>query len=118
SADHGDDIRVVLEIVAQHRSDDLGLAAIARVEQRPDRTVDQARGQDFLLARPALALEEAAWDLARGEGLLLIVDGQREEVDAGLRRPLADDRAEHDRIAVSTEDGAVGLARDSSGLQD
>ena len=67
-------------------ADDLGLVAEAGGEQRPDRPVDQARGQHLLLGRPAFALEEAARDLARGEGLLLVVDGQREEIDAGLRR--------------------------------
>ena len=36
--------------------------------------------------RAAFALEEAAGDLARGVGLLLVVDGQREEVEAGLGR--------------------------------
>ena len=64
--------------------DDLGLAAEALGEERADRAVDEARGQRLLLARPALALEEAAGDLARGEGLLLVVHGEREEVDARL----------------------------------
>jgi len=45
-------------------------------EERPDRPIDQARGQDFLLAGPALALEEAARDLAGGKRLLLIIDRQ------------------------------------------
>ena len=51
------------------------------------RAVDQAGGQHFLLGRPRLALEEAARDLAGGVDLLLVVDGQREEVLAGLRAP-------------------------------
>ena len=70
---------------APARCDDLRLVAIAFEEQRADRAVDQARGQDLLLARTAFALEEAAGDLAGGEGLLLVVDGQREEIEAGLR---------------------------------
>jgi hypothetical protein len=74
AADHRDDIGVVLEIMAQYRRDDLGLAAEVRMEERPDRPVDQARGQNLLFARPALALEEAARDLAGSEGFLLIVD--------------------------------------------
>ena len=74
--------------------DDLGLVAEALGEQRPDRPVDQARGQHLLLGRPAFALEEAAGDLAGGEGLLLVVHGEREEIVAGLRL-LLDDRRWH-----------------------
>jgi hypothetical protein len=33
-------------------------------EQRADRTIDQARGQGFLLGRTAFTLEETAGDLA------------------------------------------------------
>ena len=68
----------------QHGGDDLDLVAEALREQRADRPVDQARDQGLVLGGPALALEEAAGDLARGEGLLLVVHGQREEV---LARP-------------------------------
>ena len=51
-------------------------------EQRPDRTVDEARGERLLLGGTALALEIAAGDLAGGEGLFLVVHGEREKVDA------------------------------------
>ena len=51
-------------------------------EERADRPVDQPRGEDFLGRRPTLALDEAAGKLARGIGLLAVVDGQREEVEA------------------------------------
>ena len=83
--DHADDVGVVLHVVGEHGDDDLDLVLEALDEQRPDRAVDQARGQHLLLGRPRLALEEAAGDLAGGVGLLLVVDGQREEVLAGLR---------------------------------
>ena len=84
--DHGDDVGIVLEVVLQHGDDDLGLVLEALDEQRADRTVDQAGDQGFLLGRTAFTLEEAARDLAGGEGLFLVVDGQREEVLARLRR--------------------------------
>jgi len=54
-------------------------------EQRADGAVDQARGQGFLFAGPAFALEEAARDLAYGVGLLDVMHGQGKEVLAGLR---------------------------------
>ena len=80
------DVGIVLAVMGQHRGDDLGLVLEAVGEQRPDRPVDQARGQRLLLGRPPLALEKAARDLARSEGLFLVVDGQREEILAGLHR--------------------------------
>src|SRR6185312_11423205 len=69
-ADQGDDIGIVLEIVRQHRADDLRLVAEARREERTDRPVDETRGQRLLLRGTALALEEAAGDLAGRESLL------------------------------------------------
>ena len=103
--------------MAQHGADDLRLVAIALVEQRPDGAVDQAGDQGLLLARASLALEEAAGDLARGEGLLLVVDGEREEVDALPRALGAHGGAEHDGLAIAGEHGAVGLPRDAARFQ-
>ncbi len=118
AADHGDDVGVVLQVVAQHGGDDLDLIAEALGEQRADRPVDQAGLQHLGLGRPALALEEAAGDLAGGERLLLVVHGQREEVLAGSGALHPDGGAQHDRIAVAGQHGAVGLAGDLAGLQD
>ena len=85
--DQRHDVGIVLEVMAEDGDDDLGLAAEAFGEERADRAVDEARGERLLLARPAFALEEAAGDLARGEGLLLVVHGEGEEVDARLFGP-------------------------------
>ena len=94
-ADQSHDIRIVLQVVAQHRADDLRLVAISLREQRPDRPVDQPGGEDLLLRRTPLALEEPARDLARGEALLLVVYRKREEVETRLRGFLVDDGAEN-----------------------
>ena len=115
--DHRQNVGIVLEIVGQRRDDDQRLVAIALVEQRADRAVDQARGEDFLLAGTALTLEEATGDLARGECLLLVVHGQREEIEAGLRLLLEHDGGQHGGAAVGRHHGAVGLARDLAGLE-
>jgi hypothetical protein len=61
----------------QDGDDDLRVILVAVGEERADRTVDQAGDQRLLLARPALALEKAARDLAGGDGIFLVVDGQR-----------------------------------------
>ena len=79
------DVGIVLEVVREHGDDDLGVVLVALDEQRADRAVDEARDQRLLLGRAAFALEVAAGDAAGGVGALLVVDGEREEVEAGLR---------------------------------
>jgi hypothetical protein len=63
-----------------------------------------SRGQGFLLGGTPSALEEAAGDLARGIGLLLVVDGQRKEILARLGRLRRHRGDEHHRI-VEAHDG-------------
>ena len=116
--DHRQDVRVVLAVMGEHGDHDLGLVLEPLGEQRPDRAVDQARGQRLLLGGPALALEEAARDLARGERLLLVVDGQREEVLAGLDRPGRDRRREHDGLTHRRQHRTIGLTGDAAAFQD
>ena len=73
---HRQNVGIVLHVVRQHGHDHLGLVTPAIDEQGTDRAVDQAGDQRLLLGGPALALEIAAGDAARGVGLFLIVDGQ------------------------------------------
>src|SRR5690606_5459548 len=115
--DHGDDVGIVLEVMRQDGDDDLRVAAIAGGEKRPDGTVDEARDEGFLLARAPLALEKAAGNLAGGEGLFLVVDGEREEVDARLLVPGGNDGGEHGGLAIGGEHGAIRLAGDLAGLE-
>ena len=116
-ADHGDDVGIVLLVVRQHGDDHLGVAAPAVGEQRTDRTVDQPRGQRVLLGRTALALEVAAGDAAGRVVLFRVVDGERQEVDAGLRRLGGDHGGDDGGLAVGGDDRAVGLAGDLAGFQ-
>ena len=114
---HRQNVGIVFHVVRQHGDDHLGLVAPAVDEQRTDRAVDQAGDQRLLLGRTAFALEIAAGNAARGVGLFLIVDGQRQEVDAFPRRLGGDDGGEHDGLAVGGHHGAVGLTGDLSGFK-
>src|SRR5690606_12309541 len=73
--------------------------------------------QGLLLGRTAFTLEIAARDLAGGEGLFLVVDGQREEIQARLGRVAVDDGGEDHGLAVGGQDGAVGLTGDAARFQ-
>src|SRR6185437_3431657 len=96
---------------------DLRLVLVAIGKQRADRTVDQAADQRLVLGRPAFALEIAARDLAGGEVFFLVVDGQREEILAGLGAMGRNHGGEHDGLAERGEHGAVRLAGDLAGLE-
>ena len=118
AADHRHNVRIVLQIVAEHGGDNLDFIAEAMREERTDRTVDQAAGEHFLLGRTTFTLEEAARDLAGSEGLFLIVDRQREEILPRLRGAHAHGGAEHHGLTIGDEHGAIGLTGDLAGLED
>src|SRR3546814_4377749 len=85
-------------------------------EQRADRSVVQARDQRFLLGLAAFALEEAARDAAAGVELLLVVDGEREEV-LPLARGLVGDGADQQHGALARDhDRDTSLASDLAGF--
>ena len=116
--DHREDVGIVFEIVRQRGDDHLRLVAPAVGEQRTDRAVDQARDQRLLLGRAAFALEIAAGNAAGGVEFFLVVDGQRQEIDALARLLGGDDGRQHLGLAIGGDDGAVGLAGDLAGLED
>ena len=114
-ADEGRDVGVDLRVDGQHRGDDLHFVHVAGREQRANRAVDEAAGQHRVFGRPALALEEAAGDFARGVGALLVFHGQREKRQMPLFA--AADHGDHDhRVAHTDDHGGVGLAGDGAGL--
>ena len=64
--------------------DDLRLVQIAFGEQRADRTVDQAAGEDFFFRRTSFALDEAAGKLAGGVSVFAIIHGERKKAAFGF----------------------------------
>ena len=104
---HREDVvrRVVVD--RQRHVHQLGLTTPALGEERAQRAVDHAGDERALLAGTALALEEAAGDLARGVHPLLDIHRQREEVDVAqiARRGGGQDA----RVAGGDDDGAGGL---------
>ena len=116
--DQRQDVGIVFQIVRQRGDDHLRFATPAIGEQRTDRAVDQAGNQRFLFGRTAFALEVAAGNAARGVVFFLVVDGERQEVDAFARLLGRDGSGEHGGLAVGGEHGAVGLTRYPAGLED
>ena len=117
SADHGGNIGIDLRIGRHHGRHDLHFVVETFREQRTQRTVDQARGQDLLFAGTAFALEETAGDLARSVGALLIIHGQREKILVGFGILASHHGDQHHGVVQTDHDCTTGLARDLAGLQ-
>jgi len=115
--DKGDNVGIVFHVVRQDSQDDLGFVLVSIGEQRTDRPVDQARRQGFVFRRAAFAFEKAAGDLAGGIGFFLVVDRQREEIEARFRILGRHDGGQNGCFAVRAHDGAVGLAGDLPGFK-
>ena len=81
------DVRIVLGVGREHKSNDLGFAVEAIGKQRPNRPVNHSAGENFALAGTSFALDEAAGNASAGVGVFAVVDGQGEEIDsfAGIR---------------------------------
>ena len=109
-------VGVVVGVGRDDERDDLRLAAPAVGEERTDRAIDQAAREHFLLGRLAFALEEPAGDASRGVGVLLVVAGERQEIDPFARVGVRAGGHQHHRVAQADDDGAVGLLGDAPGF--
>ena len=110
SADHAGDLRQAVGIDRHDGHDDRTVVAHILREQRADRPVDEARGQDRLVGRTRLALDERAGDLADSVKLFLKIDGKREEVDAFARLGRGGHIDEHNRFAPAHQHRSVRQA--------
>jgi hypothetical protein len=104
--------------VAERRRDQLRFVAKAGRKQWPDWSVDQPGGEDLFLRRAAFSFEEATRNLTGREGLFLVVDGEREEIDTLSWLPLRNRGAQYGRLAIGDEDRPIRLPTDAPGLQD
>ena len=111
------DIGIVFGIGREHHGDDLGLAAEAFGEQRADGPIDLAAGQNFALAGTAFALDEAAGNASGGVGVLAVVDGEREKVDALAGLGIGAGGGQDDVVAHAHNAGAVRLLGQFSGFK-
>ena len=112
----GEDVGVVFAVGAEEQGDDLGVVEVALGEERTQRTVGHAAGEDFLFGRAAFALEVAAGELAGGGGFFAVFDGEREQVLAFLDLGGGDGGDDDDGVAQADGDGAVGQFGELAGF--
>jgi hypothetical protein len=114
-ADH---VRIVFLVGGEDQGDDLGLIAEAIGEERADGAIDLAAGEDFFFAGPAFTLDEAAGNTSAGVGVLALVHGEGEEVDAFARVRRCDCSRQDDGFAGGDERCAGGLLGHAASLKD
>ncbi len=115
---HGGHIGIVFIVQGQYGGDQLRFIAVPVREERPDGPVDDPGSQDFPLVGSSFPFEKTAGNLSRRKCHLLVVHGQRHEVQpfpAALRRHHGD---EDHRVSVCDEHTAVGLAGHIVDLQE
>ena len=111
------DIGIVFRVGGENQGDDLGLAPEAFGEHRTDRPVNLAAGEHLALAHAPFALDEAAGEASTGIGVLAVVDGEREEVDALAGLGIGGSGGENHVFAEADDDCAVGLLGKFSGFE-
>ena len=104
------DLGIHRRVERHHGADDLHLVGEALGKQRTDRTVDQARSEDFLLGRTPFATEKTAGDNAGGVGLFLVIDGHGKEIALARGALLVYHGAQHHGVAHVDHHGGIGLA--------
>ena len=118
SAVDAEDVGIVLAIGGEKRGDDLRVVEVALGEERPQRAVRHATGENFLFRGTAFALEVAAGDLADRGRAFAVLDGEREEILAFLDFGGGDGGDDDEGIAVADGDRAVGEVGELAGFDD
>ncbi len=111
-------VGVVLTVRAHERADDLRVVEVALREERAQRAIRHARGEDFLLGGTAFALEVAAGEPADCRRLFAVFDAQREPVLALFDLRRGDRGDEDDGFAATHGHGSVGELRELAGFYD
>ncbi len=112
-----EDIGIILAVGREHERDDLRLALESLGEHRTDRAIDLAAGEHFALAHAAFALDEASGETSAGVGVLAVVHGEREEVDAFAGIGVGGGGGENDVFAEANHGRSVGLLGEFSGFK-
>ena len=103
-----EDVGVVFTIGAEQDGDDLGVVEITLREQRTQRAVRHAAGEDFLFGGAAFALEVTTGEHAGGGGFFLVFHGEREPGLAVFDLGGGNGGDEDDGVTAADGDGTVG----------
>jgi hypothetical protein len=115
-ADDAEDVGIVFAVGAEHNGLHLDFVVPTLGEERTDRAIGEAAGEDFLFGRTAFALEVTAGELSGSGGLLAVIDGEREEILTFLGLGRGHGGHDDDSFAELNGYGAVGLLGELAGF--
>jgi hypothetical protein len=75
----------------------------------PEGAIDKSRDQGFPIARPPFPLEEASRDPSRCIGHFLVIDGERDKVNAFPLLFRGNGCDQYDRFTILYQDSTIGL---------
>jgi hypothetical protein len=107
---------IALRIRGKNQTDNLALAGETFREQRADRPVRQAAGENFLLGRAAFTFQVTAGNAARGVRILAVIHCEREKRSAGFGLLVGADCRENNVVARTDDNCPVGLLGNLTGL--
>ncbi|OQB91521.1 MAG: hypothetical protein BWX84_01366 [Verrucomicrobia bacterium ADurb.Bin118] len=113
-----EDVRVILAVGAEHDGLDLDFVVPAFGEERTDRAIRHAHGEDFLFGGAPFALEVAAREFARRGGFLPVIHGQGKEILAFPGFGGGHGGHNDHGFAELNRDGAVRLFGELAGFDD
>ena len=116
SADHSGQLRAASGIYAHNKAVQGYVVAVILREQRTHRTVDNTGCKDRILRCAALTTVETARDLSDCVHLLLVLYGQREEIDTVTRLVRSGCGTQKNGLTVVDESRSVCLGSDSSDI--
>ena len=114
----GKHVGIVLTVRAHERADDLRVVEVALREERAQRAIRHARGEDFLFRGTTFALEVTTGEPADRRRLFAVFDAQREPVLALFDLRRGDRGDEDDGFAATHGHGSVGELRELAGFDD
>src|ERR1035438_9990028 len=83
-------VGIVIGVGRQDEGDDLRLTLESLGEHRADRAVDLSAGENFALTHAAFALDEAAGETSAGVGVFAVINREGKEIDAFARIGVGD----------------------------
>ena len=106
---HSCNLWCIVLLYGQYGSYNLYIISIALWEQRTNRTVNETAAQNCRLARTTFSLYKTARNLANGVHLLLIINGQREEINALTRLLRSGSSNQYNGFTITNQNSTICL---------
>lgn len=111
------DVRVVLKIVMEKGNEEMSVVIVEVKEKREDRKVDKERKEGLVLDRKELKIEIEEGNIEGWIGILMIIEGKREEVMERIRLIGRKESWEKGGLEIGGEKREVRMKGNIEGLE-